>query len=155
MSQACRAFQKSFLHRGVFYKHFVAEVQVPEEHLAMSIYRYEPPPHTLNKRFAWTHESLNPLPNLTTSTYTYNPDWVLESHCCPYLNLPISTETPKLLTRPSQVPVVQPPPTWLPTLPRGYIFTTIMELGPQRQNNGRLGPDPTIVVYIDKLGHAR
>ena len=31
--------------------HFVAEVQVPEEHLAMSIYRYEPP-HTLNKRFA-------------------------------------------------------------------------------------------------------
>ena len=37
--------------------------------------------------------------------------------------------------------------------PRGSIYTTIMELGPQNHNgDGLLGPNSIIVVYIDPLG---
>ena len=38
-------------------------------------------------------------------------------------------------------------------VPRGSIYTTIMELGPQNHNgDGRLGLNSTIVVYMDPLG---
>ena len=40
-------------------------------------------------------------------------------------------------------------------IPRGSIYTTIMELGPQNQNHngyGLLGPNSIIVVYTDSLG---
>ena len=38
--------------------------------------------------------------------------------------------------------------------PRGSIYTTIMELGPQNHNgDGLLGPNSIIVVYMDPLGH--
>ena len=34
--------------------------------------------------------------------------------------------------------------------PRGYIYTTIMESGPQNHNgDGLLGPNSIIVVYMD------
>ena len=37
--------------------------------------------------------------------------------------------------------------------PRGSIYTTIMELGPQNHNgDGLLGPNSIIVVYMDPLG---
>ena len=37
--------------------------------------------------------------------------------------------------------------------PRGSIYTTIMELGPQIHNgDGLLGPNAIIVVYMDPLG---
>ena len=37
--------------------------------------------------------------------------------------------------------------------PRGSIYTTIMDLGPQNHNgDGLLGPKSIIVVYIDPLG---
>ena len=37
-------------------------------------------------------------------------------------------------------------------IPRGSIYTTIMELGPQNHNgDGLLGPDSIIVVYMDPL----
>ena len=37
--------------------------------------------------------------------------------------------------------------------PRGSIYTTIMELGPQNHNGyGLLGPNSIIVVYMDPLG---
>ena len=39
-------------------------------------------------------------------------------------------------------------------LPRGSIYTTIMELGPQNHNgDGLLGPNSIIVVYMDPLGY--
>ena len=39
------------------------------------------------------------------------------------------------------------------SLPRGSIYTTIMELGPQNHNgDGLLGPHSIIVVYMDPLG---
>ena len=39
------------------------------------------------------------------------------------------------------------------SLPRGSIYTTIMELGPQNHNgDGLLGPHSKIVVYMDPLG---
>ena len=39
-------------------------------------------------------------------------------------------------------------------LPRGSIYTAIMELGPQnRKGDGLLGPDSIIVVYMDPLGY--
>ena len=39
-------------------------------------------------------------------------------------------------------------------LPRGSIYTTIMELGPQNRNgDGRLGPNSIVVVYMDPLGY--
>ena len=38
-------------------------------------------------------------------------------------------------------------------LPRGSIYTTIMELGPQKHNgDGLLGLNSIIVVYMDPLG---
>ena len=38
-------------------------------------------------------------------------------------------------------------------IPRGSIYTTIMELGPQNHNgDGLLGPHSIIVVYMDPLG---
>ena len=38
-------------------------------------------------------------------------------------------------------------------MPRGSIYTTIMELGPQNHNgDGLLGPSSIIVVYVDPLG---
>ena len=38
-------------------------------------------------------------------------------------------------------------------LPRGSMYTTIMELGPQNHNgDGLLGPNSIIVVYMDPLG---
>ena len=38
-------------------------------------------------------------------------------------------------------------------IPRGSIYTTIMELGPQNHNgDGLLGPNSIIVVYMDPLG---
>ena len=41
----------------------------------------------------------------------------------------------------------------LNALPRGSIYTTIMELGPQNHNgDGLLGPNSIIVVYMDPLG---
>ena len=37
--------------------------------------------------------------------------------------------------------------------PRGSIYTTIMELGPQNHSgDGLLGPNSIIVVYVDPLG---
>ena len=37
--------------------------------------------------------------------------------------------------------------------PRGSIYTTIMELGPQNHNgDGLSGPNSLIVVYMDPLG---
>ena len=40
-----------------------------------------------------------------------------------------------------------------PQTPKGSIYTTIMELGPQNHNgDGRLGPNSIIVVYMDPLG---
>ena len=37
--------------------------------------------------------------------------------------------------------------------PRGSIYTTIMELGPQNQNgHGLLGANSIIVVYMEPLG---
>ena len=47
---------------------------------------------------------------------------------------------------------------WFPMIlldyiPRGSIYTTIMELGPQNHNgDGLLGPNSIIVVYMDPLG---
>ena len=39
-------------------------------------------------------------------------------------------------------------------IPRGSIYTTIMELGPQNHNgDGLLGPNSIIVVYMDPLGY--
>ena len=39
-------------------------------------------------------------------------------------------------------------------LPRGSIYTTIMELDPQNHNgDGLLGPNSIIVVYMDPLGY--
>ena len=39
------------------------------------------------------------------------------------------------------------------TYPRGSIYTTIMELGPQNHSgDGLLGPNSIIVVYVDPLG---
>ena len=38
-------------------------------------------------------------------------------------------------------------------MPRGSIYTTIMEIGPQNHNgDGLLGPNSIIVVYMDPLG---
>ena len=38
-------------------------------------------------------------------------------------------------------------------IPRGSIYTTIMELGPQNHSgDGLLGPNSIIVVYVDPLG---
>ena len=38
-------------------------------------------------------------------------------------------------------------------IPRGFIYTTIMELGPQNHNReGLSGPNSIIVVYMDPLG---
>ena len=40
--------------------------------------------------------------------------------------------------------------------PRGSIYTTIMELGPQNHNgDGLLGPNSITVVYMDPLGTFR
>ena len=40
-----------------------------------------------------------------------------------------------------------------PNLPRGSIYTTIMELGPKNHNgDGLLGPNSIMVVYMDPLG---
>ena len=37
--------------------------------------------------------------------------------------------------------------------PRGSIYTTIMELGPPNHNmDGLLGPNSTMVVYMDPVG---
>ena len=53
--------------------------------------------------------------------------------------------------------VVQPPLCWntwaVPnSIPRGSIYTTIMELGPQNPNgDGLLGPNSIIVVYMDVM----
>ena len=39
-------------------------------------------------------------------------------------------------------------------LPRGSIYTTIMELGPQNHNgDGLLGPNSILVVYMNPLGY--
>ena len=39
------------------------------------------------------------------------------------------------------------------TQPRGSIYTTILELGPQNHNgDGLLGANSIIVVYMDPLG---
>ena len=39
------------------------------------------------------------------------------------------------------------------TYPRGSIYTTIMELGPQNQNrDGLLGANSIMAVYMDPLG---
>ena len=39
--------------------------------------------------------------------------------------------------------------------PRGSMYTTIMDLGPQNHNgDGLLGPNSKIVVYMDPLGLA-
>ena len=41
------------------------------------------------------------------------------------------------------------------SLPRGSIYTTIMELSPKRPSpSWFLGPNSTIVVYMDPLGYA-
>ena len=38
-------------------------------------------------------------------------------------------------------------------IPRGSIYTTIMELGPKNHNgDGLLGPNSIMVVYLDPLG---
>ena len=38
-------------------------------------------------------------------------------------------------------------------IPRGSVYTTIMELCPQNHNgDGLLGPNSIIVVYMDPLG---
>ena len=40
-----------------------------------------------------------------------------------------------------------------PILPRGSIYTTIMELGPQNHNRDGLSvPNSIMVVYMDPLG---
>ena len=42
---------------------------------------------------------------------------------------------------------------WKAANPRGSIYTTIMELGPQNHNgDGLLGPNSIMVVYMDPLG---
>ena len=39
------------------------------------------------------------------------------------------------------------------SIPRGSIYTTIMELGPKNHNgDGFLGPNSIMVVYMDPLG---
>ena len=39
------------------------------------------------------------------------------------------------------------------SLPRGSIYTTIMELGPKNHNgDGLLGPNSIMAVYMDPLG---
>ena len=39
------------------------------------------------------------------------------------------------------------------SIPRGSMYTTIMELGPQNHNgDGLSGPNSIIVVYMDPLG---
>ena len=40
------------------------------------------------------------------------------------------------------------------SLPRGSVYTTIMELGPKNHNgDGLLGPNSIMVVYMDPLSH--
>ena len=39
-------------------------------------------------------------------------------------------------------------------VPRGSIYTTIMELDPKSHNgDGLLGPNSIVVVYVDPLGY--
>ena len=48
---------------------------------------------------------------------------------------------------------LKPQSSVLQPYPRGSIYTTIMELGPQNQNrDGLLVPDSIMVVYMDPLG---